>query len=1037
MTLQSGHCQDCGAALVGKLGGVCAACLWGGDEAEDGSGLDFGAEIARGGMGIVYRARQANPEREVAAKMLLPKLLDEPGLRERFANEARVAASLDHPCILPVYAVGETGGVPYFTMKLADGGSLADRLKATGALSAREAVLLIADIAEAISYAHSRGVLHRDLKPGNILFDGNGRVYVSDFGLAKVMDAEGGADLTRTIAILGTPQYLPPEIARGSLREASTAGDIYALGAILHELLAGRPPFEADTVPGLLRKIADEDAKPPADLPADLRAILGKCLEKEPARRYATAGALADDLRAWSTGHTVKARNPGAPERVWRWARRNPVIAALAVCLVAAVAGGLLAEFHAKARLSDSLADSLLAQAALVRRDSGGGARSSALELVRQSSRQRSDVSPERAARMRGEAAAALALPSLKRVAQWKIPGNWNLVMPAFTSDLGRYAAPDEDGGFALFGTDSGRETETFPASESRLAIAGRFAFNASATVVAATYIDMTARRSTSEAYAISGGAPRLLGGFEGEGIEGAIPVLFRDGSFLVSEGGVCRRGKAKDVLAEFPLPVESGRIVPATLALSTDERRLAAVLEAPAGLAVWTLDSGSARPLWQRPLDAMPQCLAWSRDGARLAFAEGGEAPVDLVVVNGTDGEPIAHLPGHGSAVTTLAFHPDGESLASVGFDNWVVWQSAEPGGFRVRIPGNPGPLVFSEEGTRLGYSPGRGSLGVAEVALPVGWRRWENSAGLGTVTCVEATSDGSRLAVATLEGLALWDAENGRSLDFRPWSEASVRWPWFRVSPDGTFLVSSDSEIPMTRWTIRGDGFGEPEGIPRTRGGTDIMQDFTADGRDWLVSGDREQREASASANFYLWPGGDPARARLIAEGARANGLFFVSPGADFAVAFHSHQSDARLWDCKEAREIRSLGHPEPVFLGVSRDGTRVCTIGAAEGRLWNTADWSQIAVWSQEERGKAVPVFSPDSRSFATTTPSGQVSLRRSRDGAPVLELAPPRDLAAPDLVWAGNERLLLVSGVDGICEWNLATLKAAMLREDIPW
>jgi WD40 repeat protein len=1038
MTPGANYCEDCGVPLAPELGGVCAACLWGDDdEATMALDLEFGEEIARGGMGIVYRARQANPAREVAAKMLLPRLLDEPGLRERFANEAKVAASLDHPGILPIYAVGESGGVPYFTMKLADGGSLADRLKKEGALPARDAVKLIAAIAEAIHYAHGRGVLHRDLKPGNILFDAAGRTFVSDFGLAKLVDPESGADLTRTIAILGTPQYLPPEIARGSLREASTSGDIYALGAVLHELLAGRPPFEADTVPGLLRRIADEDAKIPETLPRDLRAVLGRCLEKEPARRYATAGELAEDLRAWCAGHPVKARRPGLAERVGRWARRNPVVAALSACLVLVLALGLIGEFRSKARLSESLADSLLAQAALVRGDNGGGARSSALDLLRRSAALTPLPAVDRAAGLRGEAAAALALPSLKRADQWKVPGNWNLVRPAFSVDLTHYAAPAEAGGFALYETATRRSVGDFPLPGKAGATAGKFAFNASRERVTATYIDMTARHSVTEVYAISGVSPSFRGSFEADGIEGAVPVLFMDGSFLAQDGGRIWRGTDQSSLEPFPLAVKAGRLVASTLVLSDDENRLAAAVEDPPGLVVWNLESGDPHPAWSIPLPAIPQCLAWSHDGSRVAFAEGGSAPVDLIVVQASDGELLAKLPGHGSAVTTLAFHPNGDSLASVGFDNWIIWQAIEPGGFRVRLPGNPGPLVFSADGKRLGYSPGRGSLGLAEVALPVGWQRWKNSAGLGTVTCAESTPEGDRLVLATLAGLALWDAKEGRRLAFHPWLGSSVRWPWFRVSRDGDFLVCSDSEFPMTRWPILPGGFGEPETTRSPRGGTDIIQDFAANGRDWLVSGDREQREASAAANFYLWPDGDPTRARLIAAGARANGLFFIPPGTDSAIAFHSHQVDARLWDCVAAREIRMLGHPEPVFLGVSRDGKRVCTIGAAEGRLWNTGDWSQLASWSQEVRGKSVPVFSPDGASFATTTPAGQVFIRRSLDGASVLELAPPRDLTTPELLWLGNDRLLLVSALDGIHEWNLADLKAASAREGVPW
>src|SRR5260370_28704664 len=273
------HCPVCGASLPeNRLGGICPACawksLWGGDEEAGteppapGSGLlmrvaghEVISEIARGGMGIVYRARQLEPRREVALKMLQPQQLGSKEMRERFHLEARAVASLAPPAILPVYEVGDHDGLPFFSMKLAGGGSLAARRDEVRGQFRRIAELL-AGLADAVQFAHARGILHRDLKPGNTLFDDSGRPYVSDFALAKfVTDFDGDSPaLTRTINLLGTPQYLAPEIVSGTA-PATTAADIYGLGAILYELLAGRPPFEADSITSLLKTIVEEEPK--------------------------------------------------------------------------------------------------------------------------------------------------------------------------------------------------------------------------------------------------------------------------------------------------------------------------------------------------------------------------------------------------------------------------------------------------------------------------------------------------------------------------------------------------------------------------------------------------------------------------------------------------------------------------------------------------------------------------------------------------------------------------------------------------------
>ena len=261
-------------------------------------------EIARGGMGIIYLARQTAPERNVALKMILHSWLDSPGARERFRAEAEAAASLEHPGILPIYEVGERGGLPYFSMKLAENGSLAARLPWRPERTVGAAVELVAALARAVQFAHQRGILHRDLKPGNILFDSADRAHVSDFGLARRLGGDG-VDLTQSANFAGTPTYMAPEQAAGGAR-LTTAADVYALGAILYELLGGRPPFVGNSALELLRQTADDPPRPlralDPRLPRDLEAICLRCLQKSPGQRYPSAAALAEDPRPLAGG---------------------------------------------------------------------------------------------------------------------------------------------------------------------------------------------------------------------------------------------------------------------------------------------------------------------------------------------------------------------------------------------------------------------------------------------------------------------------------------------------------------------------------------------------------------------------------------------------------------------------------------------------------------------------------------------------------------------------------------------------------------
>lgn len=353
-------CHRCERPLPsGQIGGNCPACLLSAALQDDDS--DFAgdspssvfpqtlgdyellAEVGRGGAGVVYQARQISLNRVVALKTLQGAGLNRRDGFARLQVESRAIARLDHPNIVPLYEVGAAEGIHYLTLRYFERGSLAEDLK-RHRYSPEAAAQFLGVAARAVHYAHSRGVLHRDLKPSNLLLDEAGAPHVADFGLAKLADSD--SSLTLSTSVLGTPAYMAPEQATGHAKDAGTPADIYSLGAVLFELLTGRPPFLGSGALEVLRQVADSEPPRPSSLvpglDRDLEAICLKCLEKDPGQRYTSGAALADDLERWLRQEPLSLRPLSPRERLQKWVRRRPVVAALSAACFLAVALGVL-----------------------------------------------------------------------------------------------------------------------------------------------------------------------------------------------------------------------------------------------------------------------------------------------------------------------------------------------------------------------------------------------------------------------------------------------------------------------------------------------------------------------------------------------------------------------------------------------------------------------------------------------------------------------------------------------------------------------
>ncbi|MDR0353839.1 MAG: protein kinase, partial [Opitutaceae bacterium] len=814
--------------------------------------------MGRGGMGIVYRAREYASGRVVALKMMHLLHLQTPEMMSRFESEVRAVASLDHPNIMPVYEVGHCDGIPYFSMKFAERGSLAGKAR-DHAGDPRAVAALVAKLARAVFHAHRRGVIHRDLKPGTILLDATGEPYVADFGIAKIID--GNAPAATATRALGTPAYLAPELARGGPVEITTAVDIYGLGAILYELLTARPPATGSNPLEILRQIAQGTPPAPHTLaPAlnrDLSAVCMKCLAPFPDNRYAGAADLAADLDNYLAGRPVLARPPGVAGQIWRFCRRQPVIAGLAagiaVLLAAIGTGSTIAAItiaaqrdralHAEQAAQDRLYDSLLMQARLGRQTGQSGQRFDGLDALRQAAAMRTTGD------LRDEAAALLTLTDLRVARTFQVRESPNLPV-AFDPALERYiVCVQKDHALSLRRFSDHAEIASFPGTGKN--ILSLSPFSADGRYVASRHYDGPIRvwdtRALRMAFELRQTPPKKR---PYQSVRFWFGCAFsRDGKLAaieLSEGGYTIHDTATGrELARFP-----DKFSAYALALDDTGHRLACADRGAGTVEIRDTLTGEKRHTLEHPAEVF--CLEWNPDGTLLAV---GCTDALIYIWNTATGERHRILDEHRNRVTHLAFSPDGRILASTSQEkNIILWDPAS-GKKLVSHPdlGHEPVLRFSRDGKHLVSTNFQVNATVFEIATDDGISLALTPPGRSHNAVVTASVDFSPderwLVSSTRRAINLWDLRRHRlAAALQPGGDTETS---ALFTPDGAALLVATRATGLARHPFNPANAAAPLGPPEL-----LMKepDFTLS--DFGSSNHHALLANRAAGHALLWP-------------------------------------------------------------------------------------------------------------------------------------------------------------------------------------
>ena len=909
-------------------------------------------EIARGGMGVIYRARQISLNRFVALKMVRDSHLASARSIQRFQIEAEAAAKLDHPNIVPIYEFGALDNQRFLSMKLVEGTDLVKHLRGVP-MEGRRLAQLMATLARAIHYAHQRGILHRDLKPANILLDGQGQPHVTDFGLARLADQDSG--LTLSSDIIGSPNYMAPEQAAGKSHELTTAADVYSLGAIMYELLTGRPPFRAETPLETMRKVREEEPDPPRSLytfaDADLETICLKCMEKDPQRRYGSAESLAEDLERWLRQEPIRARPVTPVERVMKWMRRNPKVATLLVLLHLVFLIGLAGIVAISVRLASANRekDRLNIQLANHVRDFewqkiddliSTGKRSDGLANLSNFLRQDPN---DRVAATRLVAMMSGCNFCLPAAAPMRHGAAVNTL--SLSRDGRRLITAADDGKARLWDLKNGRvlTTLTHPMKVTQAS------FVADERFVLTTSQDGTSRLWDSNDATIVFEFPKAP--------DARMPLLLSRDRSRVALLDTDVSVQVWDVATRQQLGGSLRLSSNITWAAFSPDLLMIAIGSEDGAFGVWRVETSQPiiAPL---KMAAIATKVEFSPDGNILATTWGG----GITFWDARRWAKLKEFQAHDSQVLWIEFSPDGRRLVSAAFNRPLkIWDVASG-----QMLGQPieaeRPFAYfklSPDGTRLAT---RSQNGVARVwDAFTGVARSEPFEHAGPVTDLNFSPSGQFILTASQDGMAqVWEAQAGQAKAFTV--KTTDLYPSASFSPDGRLVIRTSER--------RAEAFdsqtGQRVGKPMVHSDEIYRMKFSPDGKKLAT--------ASWDGMGRVW---DPQTGEPLTPPLQhQRRLYAIAFSPDSrVVATGSEDTTARLWDAVTGQPIGPpLVHQGEVMHVHFSPDSRTLLTASVDGtaRLWSTDKGEPL--WPEPLRHKGIvwtAEFSPDGRRIVTAS------------------------------------------------------------------